>query len=474
MSVRRSLLPFALALLALPGCGPGPAPVEPAVPVAVETTGGPVAPDAGAPPALAAFDPAIPAVPTGAVGWPQFRGPNRTGLAVGTDPPVEWSETKNVRWVADVPGRGYSSPAVADGRVFLTTADEAAETQSLLCYDFATGDRLWMKQVAAGSLPTSGMHGESTHASATPAVGGGAVFTAFLHDGAVWAAGYSVEGEKLWGEVKLGGFDPQFGYGVSPVLYGPVAIFSGDNKAPGFLTALDRETGEVRWRTPREAGISFNTPLIARLNGRDTLILAGRDRLDGYDPADGSPLWSVPGLTANVAGSAVAANLIVDGAERAVVIASGGYPGSETLAVLPPLSDGNEPTVAWRNDEKAYVPSPLIAEGLAFLTADDGRTFCYDAATGEELWKTRLPEPTFRASAVAAGMPGAVRVYQPSSRGLTTVYAADGERFRKLAENQLGEETYASPAVAGDSLLIRTASGTGADRREKLYRIAAE
>ncbi|NNJ24263.1 Outer membrane protein assembly factor BamB [Planctomycetes bacterium LzC2] len=428
----------------------------------------------GASIALAPLDPAAPVVPTAENGWPQFRGPNRNGVALGTNPPTEWRADKNVMWATDVPGRGNSSPVVDDGRIFLTTADEAANTQSLLAYDLATGDPLWQKQTAAGRLPKGGMHRESSHAATTPAVGGGAVFVTNLHDDAVWASAWSVEGEKLWGEVKLGAFRPQFGYAASPVLYGSVVIVSADNVGPGFLVALDRESGDVRWRTPRDAQISFNTPLLATLNGRDTLIVAGNDKLDAYDPTDGSLMWSVPGLTATVSGSAVAGVVDVGGESRSIVIASGGYPGSETLAVFPPAAGETEPTVAWRDEGKAYVPSPLLVDGLAFVTHDDGRTWCFDAATGEIAWRTRLSKPQFRPSAVAVGTGDDLRVLQPSTPGITTVYRVTSRGFEKLAENQLGDECYASPAVIGDTLLIRSASGYGANRQDRLYRIAAD
>ncbi len=481
----RSHFPFSAAacvltafgLTACIGCGPGG---EPVAPIAAADTGGPIAPAAGssdgtaAGPALTAFDPAAPVIPTAQIGWPQFRGPNRTGVALGTNPPTEWSETKNVRWAADVPGRGYSSPAVAGDRVFLTTADEAKNTQSLLAYNLADGSLLWERTTASGRLPTGGMHGENTHATPTPAIGGGAVFVTNLHDGAVWASAWSVDGDKLWGEVKLGAFVPQFGYGASPVLYGSVVIVSADNKGPGFLVALDRESGAVRWRTPRDAQISFNTPLLATLNGRDTLIVAGNGKLDAYDPTDGSLIWSVPGLTETISGSATCGVVTIDGTERTLALVSGGYPGSETLAVFPPAAGETNATVAWRNNKKAYVPSPLLVNGLAFLTHDDGATRCYDAATGDRLWQARLPKPQFRASPVAVGTGDDVRVIQSSSLGLTTVYAATGEGFRKLAENQLGEECYASPAVIGDTLLIRSASGSGMNRQDRLYCVAAD
>ena len=454
----------------LAGCGPGGPPVTP---VAAAATGGAVTVAGDAGPAARPFDPGEPVEATEEVGWPTFRGPNRTGLAPAADPPVKWSESRNVAWSSDVPGRGHSSPVVAGGRVFLCSAVPEEAAQLLLCYDAATGEQLWEEVVSLGGLPTDGMHPESTHASGTPAVAGGRVFVAFLHDGAVWASAYSVDGDKLWDEVELGAFRPVFGYAVSPVVYGDAVLVGGDNAGPGFLTALDAATGDVRWRTPRDAQISFNTPLPATLNGRDTLILCGNGAMDACDPADGTKLWSVPGLTETVSGSPAADRVTIDGETVDVVVASGGYPGSETLAVVPPPGGAGEPRVLWRNGTKAYVPSAAMHDGLVFLTHDDGRTWCYDAATGEEKWKTRLSEPVFRASPVVV-TGGTPRVYLPSSKGLTTVYAATGERFEKLAENRLGDETYASPAVVGDRLYLRAATGTGADRQDRLYCIAAE
>ena len=468
--------PIPALLIGLPlclGCGPAG---EPVTSVSVEETGGPLAPAADAAVEVAArpFDPAAPVVPTKEIGWPQFRGPNRVGIAVGANPPTEWSETKNVRWVADVPGRGNSSPVVDGGRVFLTSADEDSEAQYLLAYDLGTGEELWKREVASGSLPLRQMHNEGTHASTTPAVGDGAVYVSHLHDGALWASAWSVDGEKLWGEERVGDFKMKHGYGASPVLYGSVVIVAGDNLGPGYLVALDRETGKVRWRTPRGAQDTYGTPLIATFYGQDTLVMAGNDAIDAYDPADGSPLWSVEGVTETVAGSPSAGLATVDGEERPVVIASGGYPGSETLVVFPPKAGEKDATVAWRNRDKAYVPTPLILDGYVYMTGDNGRTWCYDAGTGEVQWKARIPKPLFRASPVAVGSGDDVRVLQTSVKGVTTVYRATPDGFEKLAENPLGEECYASPAVVGDTLLIRSASGGRADRQDRLYCIAAE
>ncbi|QDT17463.1 outer membrane protein assembly factor BamB family protein [Alienimonas californiensis] len=469
----RPLSAVALSMIFSLGCGPGG---EPVAPVSVDETGGPVAPSEGAAVDVAArpFDPAAPAVPTAEMGWPQFRGPNRIGIGVGTNPPIEWSDEKNVRWVADVPGRGNSSPVVSGDRVFLTSADEETQTQLLLAYDLNSGEPLWQREVATGSLPLRQMHNEGTHASTTPAVGDGVVFVSQLHDGALWASAWTVDGERLWGEERVGAFEMKHGYGASPVLYGSVVIVAGDNLGPGYLVALDRETGQVRWRTPREPQDTYGTPLIATLNGQDTLVMAGNGALDAYDPADGSLLWSVDGVTETVAGSPVCGMATVDGEQRPVVLASGGYPGSETLAVFPPRDGETEPTVAWRNRDKAYVPSPLILGDFVYMTGDDGRSWCYDAGNGDVMWQTRIPKPLFRASPVAVGTGDDLRILQTSVAGVTTVYRATPDSFEKLAENQLGEESYASPAVVGDALLIRSASGRGADRQDRLYCIAAE
>ena len=430
----------------------------PAAAVSVDATGGAAAVGEGGAAVLdppAADDP-VPA--DDAHGWPLWRGPNRNGVAPGADPPVVWSAERNVVWRTPVPGRGHSSPCVSDGRIYLTTADGAAGTQSVLAFDADTGEPLWDRRVSRGGLPTSGVHAESSHASATPAHDGERVIVAFLHDGRVWASAHTPDGERAWGEVDVGPFVPQFGYSPSPTLFGPLAIVAGDSEGVAWLAALDRATGTVRWRVDRGGTAGHSAPLCVNVGGRDLIVLAGQRRLAAYDPADGSLVWEEPGLARTVAGTAVH-GVASDGTP--VLVASGGYPEQETLAVT---TDGDTARVLWRNDLKAYVPSPLLADGLLYLVADDGRTRCLDALTGDQRWQARLRGSRFRPSPVwAAG-----RVYVTSNDGRTTVFTATGDLFEPLAENPLGDECYASPAVVGDRLYFRVAEGSGGDRRETL------
>ena len=464
------------------GCGSPADDVDgPSGPVRVADTTRPAAADAGPDAAPLSARPAVPGSPvmvTAETGWPTFRGPNRTGLAPSAAPPLEWGDDENILWRTDLPGRGYSSPVVSAGRVFLTAADEGTGAQFLMAFDAAGGDELWRAEVARGALPKDGMHPESTHATATPVVVGDAVFCTFLHDGKVWASAYSTGGERLWGEVDCGAFLPVFGYAASPIAHGSTVVISTDNRGPGSLIALDQQTGGEVWRTAREAQISFNTPLLATLNGRDTLVVAGNGAMDGYDAGTGDPLWSVPGLTQTISGSAVCGKVTTPGGERDIVIASGGYPGQETLAVFPPggEDDPGDATVAWRERIKAYVPSPLLTGDLLFLIHDDGKTWCLEAGTGRTLWRARLPSTKYRASPVLIGggdeEPG--RVLICGSNGHCVTFAAGPDGYEVLAEHDLGEELYASPAVVGSRLYLRSATGSGASRQDRLYCVGTE
>jgi hypothetical protein len=352
-----------------------------------------------------------------------------------------------------VPGRGHGSPCVYGGRIFLPTADEQAETQSILCYNAEDGTLLWQQDAGRGGFPgKGGMHRESSHASATPACDGERVFAAFLRDGAVHVSAWSLEGEPLW-DVEAGPFQPKFGYAPSPSFYGPYVIVAGDHMGGGFLAAIDRESGEIVWRVTRPARSTYSSPLIIEAEGRPHVFMAGADRVACYDPATGALNWQVDGTTEAVAGTPVFGS--------SLIFASGGYPGSETIAVRP--RPGSPPEIAWQVRPHAYVPSLLWANGLLFVIDDDGAAYCLDAASGETRWRERLRGRLFRGSPV--WVDGHVLV--TNVEGLTYVFEATGEGFRPVAENQLGDECYASAAVVGDRLFYRVADLSGG-RRERL------
>lgn len=387
--------------------------------------------------------------------WPWWRGPNSNGVANTDSVPVEWSESENVIWKTPVPGRGHSSPTIVGDRIFLTTADEEAEIQSVLCYDRASGEQLWKKDLHEGGFDENA-HEQNSQASPTVASDGQRIFAVFLNDATIRVTAMDFEGEVLW-QTKAGGFDSRWGYGASPALYKSLVIVAADHKSGGYVAALHRETGEIIWRTPRPAEQSYSSAIVGRVAGRDQVLLCGCDLVCGYDPATGDELWSVKGTTTVTCGTMTWGGDLAFG--------GGGYPGSETIAVR---ADGSG-EVAWRNRTKLYVPSPLYHKGHLYAI-NDGRAYCWDAETGERQWRGRLESTISRASPTLVGE----HIYYPNVKGRMYVFKASPERFELVAENQLGEEAYATPVACRGRLYLRVADFEGESRQETLYCIGEE
>jgi hypothetical protein len=376
--------------------------------------------------------------------WPWWRGPERDGKAAATDsgaPPIEWSESKNVLWKADLPGHGHGSACVAGERVYLATADEDAETQSLLAFDRATGKPVWSRAIHRG--PLMHRHPKNSHASCTPACDGERVFTAFMAADGIWVTAVDLDGTILW-QTKAGDFTSMHGYGASPLLYGATVIVPGDNTGGAFLAALHRKTGTIVWRARRPNVASFSSPVVAHVAGTDQLLLSGGGMTASYDPATGRELWRVNGPA-----DTTACTMTADGD---LVFASGGYPQKEILCIRADGAGGaSDRHVAWRTHKNAtYVPSPLVHAGRLYVVDDGGVATCYRATTGEVLWQRRLGGGFSASPTFAAG-----RIYVTSESGTTFVIAAE-DAFRLLAENQLGDAGFASPVVAGGQLFLRT------------------
>jgi outer membrane protein assembly factor BamB len=382
--------------------------------------------------------------------WPWWRGPTRNGIAPATSAaPVAWSESRNVVWKTEVSGRGNSSPTVVGDRVYPATADEAKQTQTVLCFDRATGNGVWQKDLHQGGFP-SAMHPNSTHANGTIACDGERLFIAFLHDNAIHAYALSLDGDLVW-QQKLGAFTSQFGYAPSPCVWKSLVLFAADNRGGGWLAAVHRQTGDIVWRKGRPAISTYSSPVVASVAGRDQLLISGAGHVTSFDPGTGAELWSCAGTTEATVGTAVW------DAER--VFASGGYPGRQTIAVS--AGKGKE---AWSNAQHAYEPSLLLTDGHLYCTGDGGIACCWDAATGKEKWKKRLGGK-FSASPVLSGG----KIYATNEAGTTFVLQADPSRFELVAENQLGAESFATPTICGGRIYHRVREGSGGTRREVLY-----
>jgi outer membrane protein assembly factor BamB len=382
--------------------------------------------------------------------WPCWRGPRGDGGAgEGPLPPLTWSADENVLWKSPVPGRGHGSPAVRGDRIYLAACDETSGSQSVLCFDRATGRLLWETPVHAGGAMRK--NAKSTGASTTPACDGERVFITFANSDAAVATALSLEGKILW-QTKFSDYQIHQGYGASPALYRSLVLVSADHKGGGAVAALDRKTGGVVWRRERPKAPNYSSPVVVRADGRDQLILTGCDRVTSYDPTTGTVLWDAAGATTECVTSTV-----TDGAH---VYSSGGYPRNHLAAIK---ADGSG-TVAWETKDRVYVPSLLLNRGHLFGVLDAGTAACWSAGTGTERWKARLGG-TFSASPVLAGG----RIYATNEAGETTVFEANPDQFTKLAVNKLGDEAFATPAVCGGRLYARVAVKQDGRRQEMLY-----
>lgn len=386
-----------------------------------------------------------------ATDWPWWRGPNRNGIAAaGQKPPLKWSESENVLWKSPVPGRGHGSPAVVGDQVFLAGAEHDREVQSVLCYDRQTGKQLWQTEVHKGGFEKKG-NSKSSLASCTVACDGERVFVNFLHDGAIWTTALDRKGKQLW-QTKVSDYVLHQGFGSSPAVYQSLVLVSADNKGGGAVAALDRATGKVVWSQERPKQPNYASPIILRVTGRDQLLMTGCDLVSGLDPLTGKKLWEVKGSTTECVTSTV-----TDGR---LIFTSGGYPKNHVSAVQ---ADGSG-KLAWENGSRVYVPSMLVRDGHLYAVQDAGVAVCWKCDTGKEVWKERLGG-TFSASPVLAGE----HIFATNEAGRTFIFGATPKGFELVAQNQLGEEVLATPAICGGRIYLRVASQNRGQREETLY-----
>lgn len=386
-----------------------------------------------------------------AADWPGWRGPTRDGVAPpGPLPPLTWSETKNVRWKAPVPGRAHGSPAVVGERVYLTAAEPDEQVQSVLCFDRATGKQLWKAVVHRGGFDQKG-NAKSTFASSTPTCDGERVYATFMHGKTVTATALTLDGKQVW-QTTVSDYVLHQGFGSSPAVYKHLLLVTADNKGGGVVAGLDRATGSVVWKQGRPKLPNYASPIVLPVAGKDQLVLTGCDVVTAYDPLNGEKLWETKGSTTECVTSPVS--------DGRLVFTSGGYPKNHVSAIA---ADGSAKQV-WENKARVYVPSMLMKDGHLFAVLDEGFAACWRCDTGAERWREKLGG-TFSASPVRAGD----RIYATNEAGKTYVYKADPAGFELLAENQLGSEVLSTPAVCGGRIYTRVAVKTGAGREEFLY-----
>ena len=446
----------------------------------------------------------------GSAGWPQFRGPGGTGIGDGSSPPQRWSVGENVAWVADVPGRGWSSPIVWQDRVFVTSAvnagafkqpsmgiygnDYAAELAKqglseaeivkrvvgrdieltgeagevgymVFALDAKTGKVVWQQEAHRGQ-PFGGRHRKNTYASETPATDGERLYVSF--GGNVGVFCYSLDGRLLWKHT----WPPQpiyldFGTASSPVVHAGRVYQLHDNDGQSFLSALDAKTGAEAWNVKRTDSASrltsgWATPFVWENGLRTEIVTIGRGFAISYDTA-GRELWRLKGMTQATPSPVAADGLLYVGsgsqgdANRPLMAIRPGAAGDISLV---PNQTSNE-FVAWFQPRfTGYTPSPLVYRGRVYAVNDNGVLQVADAKTGQEIYKARVGGGghTFSSSPVASDG----HIYLITEDGDGFVIRA-GDTYEEVARNSLGEMSLASPALDRQSLYIRT--------QTRLYRI---
>jgi outer membrane protein assembly factor BamB len=382
--------------------------------------------------------------------WPAWRGPNFTGAVAQSNPPIEWSESKNMRWKTPIPGLGHASPIIHGERVIVLTAAPVDGAGSVLRFlvmsiDRKTGKTVWQRAVCE-QTPHERGHQDASQASASPVTDGEVIVA---HYGSRGVYGVSWDGEVLW-NVELGQMRTrnEFGEGASPALHGDTVVIQWDHEGDDFILALDRKTGKEIWRVKRDEPTSWSTPLI--VPGTPTQVIAnGRNAIRSYDLATGKELWHTSGMTMNV----IPTPVLHDG----VAIMMSGFRGNAIRAVRLADAKGEAPesAIVWKSDAPGtpYVPSPLLLEGKLYFTEHNKAMLsCLDAATGQVHYTKQRIEGLTNIYAAPVGVPG--RLYIVGRDGQTAVIQA-GAEYKLLGVNELDDGFDASPAIAGDELYLR-------------------
>ncbi|HKG22807.1 MAG TPA: PQQ-binding-like beta-propeller repeat protein, partial [Blastocatellia bacterium] len=414
--------------------------------------------------------------------WPQFRGPQSLGVADDPSLPDTWSVAENVAWKTGIPGSGWSSPVVWGDRIFITSVISSNEGEQpkkglyfggerkapsdehrwmVYCVDFKTGKIRWSQEVNRGT-PPGPRHLKNTYASETPVTDGERVYAYF---GTLGLFCFNMDGKQLWAK-RWGPFNTRFGWGTaaSPVLHKDRLYIVNDNEDDSFVVAFDKKTGQQAWRVKREEGSNWATPYVWENEYRTELVTSGTKRVRSYD-LDGKLLWELTGM------SSIA--IPTPFSKFGMVYITSGYVGDQHRPVyaIRPGATGNitlgqgetsNNYIAWYQPQAGpYNPSPLIYGELYYTLLDRGFLTCHDARTGKEIYgKQRMESGAGAFTASPWAYNG--KIFCLSEDGDAFVIQA-GPEYKLVGKNSLNEMCMATPAIAGGSLIIRTAS--------KLYRI---
>lgn len=386
----------------------------------------------------------------GANDWPQFRGPTGQGISFAKNVPQKWGLKEGVAWKRKLPGKGWSSPVISEGKVIMTASKEEGGkvTLGVVAVDARSGDILWERELfTPEAKEAQRRHAKNGLSSATPYIKSGVIYVHFAHMGT--AALKLESGEMIW-EQKIV-YKPVHGTGSSPVLIGDLLVFHADGSEDPLLIALEAKTGKVQWKTPRNQEVrktfSFSTPLELKEGGKSLILSAASGMVGAYDPADGSLVWKVRyGEGYSVVPRPVIAN--------GLIYVATGFGVPRLMAIEPKGAKGDVTKTHVVFDENKNVgktPSFVAAHGSLYLVDDNGTLSCRDGRSGEVRWKKKLPG-NFSSSPVLVGN----ILYTATEDGVAYVVEVSPKGGKILAEIDMEERIFASPAIIDGAIFIRS------------------
>lgn len=405
--------------------------------------------------------------------WARWRGPLGTGVALHGNPPMEWSETKNVKWKIEIPGKGHSTPIIWGDQLFVSTAietdkvgkaEEPKEEESahrgwmrssktskvhkfaVLSIDRHTGKVQWQTTVKE-EVPEESTHEFGSWASNSPVTDGKHVYAYFGSRGLFCL---DMKGNVKW-ERDFGQMSKRmsFGEGSSPALYGDKVIVIWDHEGDSFLYVIDKKTGKEVWTAARDEGTSWSTPIVVEFKGQRQVIVPATTAIRSYDLNTGNLIWQCSGLTANVIPHPVV--------EKGIVYLMSGFRGSALLAVDLSGAKGDitgTDAIVWKYDkDTSYTPSPVLIDGkLYFFRVNNGDLSCLDAKDGTVYYSKEKLEGLGNIFT----SPVATKDHLFIMGGTGTGYVIKlGSEFKIVSRNELEDGFHASPAIVGDSMYLR-------------------
>tara|TARA_B100000579_G_scaffold188874_1_gene154106 strand:+ start:618 stop:1877 length:1260 start_codon:yes stop_codon:yes gene_type:complete len=388
--------------------------------------------------------------------WTKFRGPTGDGHVTVKSIPLKWSDTENVKWKVSVPGKGWSSPVISKGKIYLTSAVAEGDNQDaadvhrelrVICYDSSDGKELWDTKVFEQKPLKRPIHHKNSHASPTPIIEDGKVYVHFGHMG---SACLDLKGKILWKNNELK-YDPLHGNGGTPIIVDNLFFYSADALTNPFVVALDKKTGKVLWKkqrseTDQSRKFSFSTPTLIRMGGRSQIISPASGAVFSYDSKTGEELWSV-----DYGGWSV---IPKPGVYKNMIYVGTGYERAHILGIrVDEESKGNvtESHVEWEITKRApNTPSFMVVDDLLYFISDGGIATCVEPLTGEIIWQERTAGPISASPVYFNGM-----IYFLDEQGKTTVIKA-GRKFEIIAENKIKERTLASFGISEGAIYIRS------------------